>query len=524
MAEASTRKANKYEVFKSHVGKIENVQYVEQHWEALRKVVQVLAKILKEQGFPDIDPDDPEDLDKFLYTIKDIDPKLSNRETWGKPEEVYKLVKENVGKIGDTYQTPRSGNLLVSADGDLFRSKTPTGSESSSDEESAPVPPVAGAGDAAPAPPEQVRDEIVGKEMPEDKLLQRTPPRKTESRLYKEFMKQFPFHPFSNEMGIAEKEKKKPMDIWKSDKVQDYLRGIWKTIQKNTSTEQVPMKSFGKMTGRDIQYLKAVAPDLTVEEAEVVYLSPTQYFMWNSLYGIVESRPIMTGSPGYLDLTANIKNAMDFKDRLLDVTFYLYKALKDNTPDGFKKMSVDSVNFDAIRIYVALAQMVDKKDVVTIDTLFREKPEQFKELVADSVSSDEFDIQIVEEGHGGAGAQLGEDEKSETSGDDDSARADVSAEDVALPDTDEDSESALAPDIKPQNNLATAAVYSEYQNFIRMHYAKYQKAISRQTQYDIFSRAEDIGARMKAVERASLVDGQSPDMKFQNWRKRIINP
>ena len=366
-----------------------------------------------------------------------------------------------------------------------------------------------------PATPKAVKDAIIGKEMPEDKLLQRTPTKtKPEARLYKEFIKLFPFHPFSNEMGIS----KKPMEVWKSDSVQQYLKEVWSTIQKNTSTHQVPVKGFSKLTGRDLQYLAGITRgNLTMEEVKEVYVSPLQYWMYNALNDVMESRPIMTGSAGYLDLTSHITDGVLFKEQISDIAFYLWKALKDTTPDGFKKLSVDNVNFDAIRIYVALAKMTEKESVEHIHNLYQEKPEQFKELVVESVDMDEFDIDDVKEGHGGAGAQLGEKE-------------DEAAENVPLPETESDTSdedgSPLAPDVeepKPQNNLLTAAKFDYgYSDFISNHYSKYSKALNKQQTYNIFARADNIADRMRAVERASLVDGQSPDIKFRNWAKRVI--
>ena len=353
------------------------------------------------------------------------------------------------------------------------------------------------------------RDAIIGKEMPEDKLLQRTPPKtKPEARLYKEFIKLFPFHPFSNEMGSS----KKPMEVWKSDSVQHYLKELWSTIQKNTSTQQVPVKGFSKLNGRDLQYLAGVTRgNLTMEEVKEVYLSPLQYWMYNALNDVMESRPVMTASPGYLDLTSHITDGVLFKEQLSDIAFYLWKALKDTTPDGFKKFSVDNVNFDAIRIYVALAKMTEKEDVEHIHNLYKEKPERFKELVVESVDMDDFDIDDVKEGHGGAGAQLGEKE-------DDAAETESDTSDEAggapLPDVDEP---------EPQNNLVTAAKFDYgYSDFMSNHYSKYSKALSKQQTYDIFARANDTAARLKAADRSSLVDGTSPDIKFSNLLKKII--
>eukprot|EP00663_Eupelagonemidae_sp_cell21sb_P011178 gene11178-biopygen2300 len=84
---------------------------------------------------------------------------------------------------------------------------------------------------------------------------------------------------------------------------------------------------------------------------------------------------------------------------------------------------------------------------------------------------------------------------------------------------------ALAPVPEPepvQNGLLTAAKFSEYSTFIDNNYNKYKSALRSQANYDIFDRASDLGARMKAAQRAALVDGTDPQRKFQQHLRRLI--
>ena len=81
------------EVFKSHIG-IKSIDDVRRDWVKLEKQMRAIVDELLRDGYQDVDLNDPHDVDKLLYTIKDANPStLSKWETWER-DEAHKVFND----------------------------------------------------------------------------------------------------------------------------------------------------------------------------------------------------------------------------------------------------------------------------------------------------------------------------------------------------------------------------------------------------------------------------------------------
>ena len=113
-------------VFKFHVGKA-SLEQIKKDWGTIRKQLEGMVEILEKNGFPHIDIKDLQSLDTLLYTIKDIDPKLSNIDPW-KNAEAADIVYGAKKWISEhrQYQKP-SRPLVLDDDGErAVRGDAPT--------------------------------------------------------------------------------------------------------------------------------------------------------------------------------------------------------------------------------------------------------------------------------------------------------------------------------------------------------------------------------------------------------------
>ena len=108
---------------------------------------------------------------------------------------------------------------------------------------------------------------------------------------HKRFMELWPDH----EMTLKMKDKGvSPTKIFK--KFEPDLKKLWNIIREKTRKSDIPVKNWGNVTARDLDYLKDITPNLTKEEVEkntdheapTGGLSPPEWHMRKALLRDVE--------------------------------------------------------------------------------------------------------------------------------------------------------------------------------------------------------------------------------------------
>lgn len=360
-----------------------------------------------------------------------------------------------------------------------------------------------GAGAAAPPPADASFVSAKSEPGPRGTESSPSPPpkaRKTAPKKYEVFQRLWPEHPVAVKMAEGG-----PLKNYRT--IDEDLEKLWNII-RDTHAERLkskgvkPMSAWKNIKPRDLEYLNVVAPDLTEEQAAAAYLAPREHWMRQALLKDV-------GRVDNPELRKSIENIALFRTEVSDIAFTLYKALKDNA-EGWKKYKVTDIKFDAIRIIEALKAMSDRGYTDMIHKFYGER-DAFDELMAESVDQEAFEG-LKEVGQGGAGVVAEQEEAAPPA-------------DEGTVSSDGDSGEGMGDPPDPEaNNLLTAAKFSDYSFFIRNNINKYSTSLAQHQRYDPFAMANDIPLRMKLANRASLVDGTSPDLKFAMWTRRIVNP
>lgn len=458
----------------------------------LPKLVVINKWLNSKYAFPKLDLDKLGNIHKMINVIADVIPSTRVQADFDK-NWMYKGADTGVAtKIKGTWiedlmhdQYPMGERGRIYPDFKLEGWKTPPAAAASVDadiggEDDALVG--AGAAAAAAAPPPLEARPVAG-------VVQK----------YRVFQGLWTDHEVAKKMA----KEGKPRKTFNKE-IAPRLEELWDDIrevhrERLVKKEIKPINEWKNARPRDLYYLHAMAPNLSTEEAKASRLAPKEYWMRLGLLRDVDS--IVNEKLKEAVLSEDL-----FRAELSDIAFTLYKSLKDNLPDGFKKHKVSSPEFDAIRILQALTAMASAEGGydAMIHKFYGDR-DAFDTLMAESVDQDDFEG-LKEVGQGGAGGVT-------KVGDDSDSDSDSAA--MATGD-------ARADSPEPSNNLVTAAIFSDYSFFINNNISKYSSALKSHANYDIFAVSNDIPARMKAVYRSSLVDDSGD--KFQRLLKKIVVP
>jgi len=519
------------EVFKWYVSPT-SLEEVEEKW---RKVIwpqlQEIAEVFKKrntfQGMK-FDFKKSNDVDQLMYQLiynsgrGIVDPRLGRAEAWFK-EHAAGIVKDFQERLGEGELVERP--LFLQEDGITLK------------REGTPEPPIEPHPPPHPSPetsarkhglpvgsPAQLAKMTREQKAELDRRIEQaaplelgglaTPaPRTAREYKYKRFMELWPEHEITLKMKEKGNSPTKTFKDFETD-----LKKLWDIIREKTKKDDIPVKTWGNVTARDLDYLKDMIPNLSTEEVtrwRGERLSPPEWFLRKALLKDVdriEDEKLREG----------ITDKQKFRADLSDIAFTLYKALKDNLAKEFKKLPVEDRQFDPIRIVEALKTMTQKVGYQEMVDFFHKDRGAFDELLLDSVDQDDFEG-LKEVGHGGAGAAAPPPPPELPRDVDEEARF------VPLPDSPEDvslpvgaEEAPVAAEEVQSNNLITAANFSDYTPFIAKNLEKYVPALVKHATYDPFEQANDLGRRIRLADRSSLVDGTSPDEKLGFWVRRII--
>lgn len=540
MPKAIIRPATVFETIRYNISGLRTIENISDNWTLWEQRLKSLAELFESKGYPKVDIENPIDVDRLIVTAQEFRTSLTNATIWQDSNRQYNKYiglkattdplataaveqSEKWAKIPDKgkkeYDKSFSGNIYVYFDDKKtpqrwkpedvgWRTGDGNDTPSSSDNEAATPPKVPKAPSKerpetqspnlphAGKSPASLRDAVAANREPEEDL-ELGPPKTPVPEKIEGAGDAAPAPPstgkgsypgyrhFQQIYGrkLSQKEyKEKYLD-------NDKLKELW----DKTRAE----KEFDPRRKNDMAYLQIVFPD------------PDRSDRMNTGIG-----------PRLFD---------DFISKL-DYTA-LDKILGDNAgkfygdPGGTLKL------WQAISLLRERHVFNDKFGAFPVEkeAYGKGNPMPFiKALTELNLLSEILDTDI------GAGVQRLMIEKGLVQEDakepDDGQISEATDIDKAEEEEEDDMASAesnpLAPDVeepKPQNNLLTAAKFDYgYSDFISNHYSKYSKALNKQQTYNIFARADNIADRMRAVERASLVDGQSPDIKFRNWAKRVI--
>eukprot|EP00663_Eupelagonemidae_sp_cell21sb_P008234 gene8234-584_t len=312
-------------------------------WADYRDQLEAIALEMQKEGYQDVDLDDPHDLDKFLYTIKEANPtELIDIETWNtdRAPEVFRHWKDDF----------------------------------------------------------IVRDPSGHWQFPSKPLVAFVDDRGS-SHKYKLFMELWPDHPFAARLRAA----RAPSKLWKEQEPPE-LKQLWDLLREKTGKKDVPVRTWANATMRDMRYLHYLTPNLNETQLlERAILSPKEFYLQQSMIRDAER---MTPQ-----LREMVENPREFRGRVSDIAFYIYKALKDNTPSGFRKLNLEDPNLDTLRVVQVLVQMIRNGGLQGMVELFYADRNEFERFtgraVADAGMQDEFDMENFAEGHGGAGVAAG---------------------------------------------------------------------------------------------------------------------
>eukprot|EP00663_Eupelagonemidae_sp_cell21sb_P008543 gene8543-6162_t len=353
-------------------------------WADYRDQLEAIALEMQKEGYQDVDLDDPHDLDKFLYTIKEANPtELIDIETWNtdRAPEVFRHWKDDfiVRDPSGHWQFP-SKPLVAFVDDRGMQNGSPRGGQAPAPPPPPPPPPGGGGGGQDSSPKARKSE---GKS----------------SHKYKLFMELWPDHPFAARLRAA----RAPSKLWKEQEPPE-LKQLWDLLREKTGKKDVPVRTWANATMRDMRYLHYLTPNLNETQLlERAILSPKEFYLQQSMIRDAER---MTPQ-----LREMVENPREFRGRVSDIAFYIYKALKDNTPSGFRKLNLEDPNLDTLRVVQVLVQMIRNGGLQGMVELFYADRNEFERFtgraVADAGMQDEFDMENFAEGHGGAGVAAG---------------------------------------------------------------------------------------------------------------------